>query len=140
LNKENFMSAAEAVSADVAPRVLVADDELSIRLLVEHILDQAGYRVELAENGRDALRHVSQSPPDLVITDLFMPDMDGTELIRALSKSNPDLPILAMSGGRSETKTYMRIAQVLGARDLINKPFDIHMLLQSVATCLREHR
>ena len=140
MNKENFISAANAVSADVAPQVLVADDELSIRLLVEDILEQAGYRVELAENGRDALHHVSQSPPDLVITDIFMPDMDGTELIRALSKSNPGLPILAMSGGRSETKTHLRIAQALGARDLIDKPFDIHMLLQSVANCLSEHR
>ena len=130
------MDAAEAVVADVGARVLVADDDLSIRLLIEDILEQSGYRVELAEDGRDALRRVRQNPPDLIITDLVMPDMDGNELIRTLGKSNPDIPVLAMSGGRSETQVYMRIAEVLGARALILKPFDIDVLLQSVANCL----
>ena len=76
------MDAAEAVVAGVGARVLVADDDLSIRLLIEDILEQSGYRVELAEDGRDALRRVRQNPPDFIITDLVMPDMDGTELIR----------------------------------------------------------
>ena len=53
---------AEAVVADVGARVLVADDDLSIRLLIEDILEQSGYRVELAEDGRDALRRVDRIP------------------------------------------------------------------------------
>lgn len=79
-----------------APRVLVVDDEAEVR----HILSQMlrDYEVTTAENGDEALRSAQDSPPDLVITDIRMPGMDGVELLPKLRELLPDVPVLALSG------------------------------------------
>lgn len=78
--------------------ILLVDDEPSIRFLLTTVLEQAGYRVETAEDGYAALRKIQQALPDLVITDLRMPNMNGFELLSVLRTRFPKLPTIAISG------------------------------------------
>jgi|UniRef100_A0A7C3WS74 CheY-like chemotaxis protein len=75
-------------------KVLVADDEMSIRLLYSEELKEEGYEVYLASNGKEALEIVEKVPVDLVILDIKMPEMDGIEALRQIKERRPDLPVL----------------------------------------------
>ncbi len=75
-------------------RILVADDEMSIRLLYSEELKEEGYEVYLASNGREALDIVEKVKLDLVILDIKMPEMDGIEALRQIKERQPDLPVL----------------------------------------------
>jgi CheY-like chemotaxis protein len=75
-------------------KILVADDEMSIRLLYSEELKEEGYEVYLASNGREALEVVKNVPLDLVILDIKMPEMDGIEALRQIKERRPDLPVL----------------------------------------------
>jgi CheY-like chemotaxis protein len=79
-------------------RILLVDDEPSIRVLLGAILHQAGYMVDAAEDGYSALRKIQQAVPDIVITDLRMPNMNGFELLSVIRTRFPDLPTIAISG------------------------------------------
>jgi CheY-like chemotaxis protein len=75
-------------------KILVADDEMSIRLLYSEELKEEGYDVYLAANGREALEIVEKVPLNLVILDIKMPEMDGIEALRQIKERRPDLPVL----------------------------------------------
>ena len=75
-------------------KILVADDEMSIRLLYSEELKEEGYEVYLAANGREALEIVDTIPLDLVILDIKMPEMDGIEALRQIKERQPELPVL----------------------------------------------
>ncbi len=75
-------------------KILVADDEMSIRLLYSEELKEEGYEVYLAANGREALEIVRTIPLDLVILDIKMPEMDGIEALRQIKEQHPDLPVV----------------------------------------------
>jgi len=75
-------------------KILVADDEMSIRLLYSEELKEEGYEVYTAANGREALDIVAQVPLDLVILDIKMPEMDGIEALRQIKEKQPELPVL----------------------------------------------
>jgi two-component system, response regulator, stage 0 sporulation protein F len=75
-------------------KILVADDEMSIRLLYSEELKEEGYEVYMASNGREALEMVEKIPLDLVILDIKMPEMDGIEALRQIKKKRPDLPVI----------------------------------------------
>lgn len=79
-------------------RLLLIDDEPNIRVLLGAILQQAGYVVEVAEDGYSALRKIQQAMPDLIITDLRMPNMNGFELLSVVRTRFPQLPTIAISG------------------------------------------
>ena len=79
-------------------RILLVDDEPGIRLVLRAVLEQEGYVVDVAEDGFHALRSMQQSKPDLVITDLRMPNMNGFELLSVLRTRFPELPTIAISG------------------------------------------
>lgn len=79
-------------------RILLVDDEPSIRLLLSTILESSGYIVDVAEDGFAALKQIQQTVPDLVITDLRMPNMNGFELLSVIRHRFPDLPTIAISG------------------------------------------
>lgn len=79
-------------------RILLVDDEPNIRILLGSILQQAGYVVDVAEDGYSALRKVQQAPPDMIITDLRMPNMNGFELLSVIRTRFPELPAIAISG------------------------------------------
>jgi CheY-like chemotaxis protein len=75
-------------------KILVADDEMSIRLLYSEELKEEGYEVYMASNGREALEIVEKIPLDLVILDIKMPEMDGIEALRQIKEKRPDLPVV----------------------------------------------
>ncbi len=75
-------------------KILVADDEMSIRLLYSEELKEEGYEVYLASNGKEALEIVEKVPLDLVILDIKMPEMDGIEALRQIKERRPNLPVL----------------------------------------------
>ena len=84
-------------------RILVADDEMSIRLLYSEELREEGYEVFTASNGREALEVVEKEPLDLIILDIKMPEMNGIEVLRRIKEQHPNLPVL-LSSAYSEYK------------------------------------
>jgi two-component system phosphate regulon response regulator PhoB len=118
------------------PRVLVVDDEKDLRSLLEYNLVQAGFSVVTAENGREALERVRESPPDLVLLDVLLPDMPGTEVLKALRRSSPrPLPILMLTAKGEEIDRVLGLE--LGADDYVVKPFSVRELILRVRALLR---
>jgi DNA-binding NtrC family response regulator len=105
--------------------ILVADDEDSIRSLLEHFLKNGGHQVVVVGNAREACEAMARQPFDLVITDVLMPDGDGLDLITELRKVQPNARIVAMSGGGRylEGSDYLKLAKGLGAHTAMMKPF-----------------
>ena len=108
--------------------VLVVDDEPDIRELVQDILEDEGYEVEVAENGEAARAAFARRTPDLVLLDIWMPDIDGITLLREWSSGGvPECPVVVMSGhGNLETAVE---ATRLGAHDFVQKPTSLARLL-----------
>ncbi len=108
-----------------APRnhILVVEDEPLLRHLLCQLLQRLDYRVTAAANGREGLACYRRKSPDLVITDLFMPEMGGLELIRKLNAEFPNARIIAISGA-STAVDLLAQARCLGARHTFTKPFD----------------
>ena len=79
-------------------RILIVDDEPSIRFLLSAVVEQADYTADVAEDGFSALRKIQESKPDLVITDLRMPNMNGFELLSVIRSRFPEIPTIAVSG------------------------------------------
>ncbi len=107
-------------------RILVVDDEVELRTLLRKVLTRRGHDVIEAENGSAAISMVEQGEnPDLIITDIFMPDTDGIEVLRHLRAKFPELKIVVMSGGGNRvSRGYLPAATALGANHVIEKPFD----------------
>lgn len=117
------------------PHILVVDDEPDIRILLREILEDESYRVTVAENGTTARKAWQADPPDLLLLDIWMPDMDGISLLQewSQSSSNP-APVIMMSGhGTIETAVQ---ATRLGAFDYIEKPLSMAKLLLTVEKAL----
>ncbi len=118
-------------------RILVVEDDDSVRKLLIRLLTVEGYRAEEADSAAAALEIIRSDPPDLVITDLLMPDTDGLELIMRIRRSGASLKIIAISaGGRIGQNTYLKLAEQLGADRTITKPFQPATLLQEVRELL----
>lgn len=114
-------------------RVLIADDDLAVRMMLRQILEEAGHEVAEARNGQEAIRLYRQSPAELLITDIVMPEKDGLETIFELRQDFRDLKIIAMSGARrSGVNSYLQMAQQLGAHRVFVKPWDPKRLLEAV--------
>ncbi len=105
-------------------RILVVDDEAEIRRTLKLLLEQEGYTVRCAANGREALQLLKQEIVELLITDLVMPEKEGLELIRELRRSAPELKIIAMSGDarHMDPDRNLEIAGLLGADASFRKP------------------
>lgn len=116
------------------PRVLVVDDEASLRDFVRRNLDVRGYRVETAANGLEALAHLKRQPFDLVILDLMMPHMDGLETTRRLRQEST-VPVIVLSALGEESDKVAALE--LGADDYLTKPFGVPELLARVKAALR---
>ncbi len=115
-------------------RILIVDDEADSRDTLREILEADGHSVFEAVDGKDGLRKFALLFPDVVITDLIMPEMEGIELIRRLRHAYPRLPIIAISGvGFSgEGNYYLEMAHLLGATERFTKPIDFSALLLSL--------
>ena len=113
--------------------ILVIDDASEIREILREILEQAGHVVRIASNGNNAIKLFRKDVTDLVITDILMPEKEGLETIRELRKINPNLKIIAISGGgRINAKSYLAIAKSFGAEKTIPKPFGNRDILNAV--------
>jgi two-component system response regulator PilR (NtrC family) len=112
------------------PRILVVDDERSMRELLAIVLRREGYEVLLAENGRSAIDLLGREPVDILISDIKMPDLSGVDVLRAAKKIDQDiLGIMITAFASTETAVE---AMRLGACDYLSKPFDIDLLKMKV--------
>src|SRR3977135_4228817 len=112
------------------PRILVVDDERSMRELLSIVLRREGYEVLLADNGRSAIDLLERAPVDLLISDIKMPDLSGVDVLRAAKRIDQDiLGIMITAFASTETAVE---AMRLGACDYLRKPFDIDLLKMKV--------
>lgn len=118
-------------------RILVIDDEPLIRSMTVTILTRAGFSLEEASDGVTGLAKFRQCPSDIVITDVFMPNRDGLEVLMELKHSYPHTKIIAMTGGgQSGMKEIGSTAKFLGAAYVLHKPFESKALLAAVDSAL----
>ncbi len=120
----------------MSKKILIVDDDLLIRRLLQHNLKKAGYRVSVAENGYQALKIVKKDKPDLIISDVVMPKLNGLELCKKL-REDPDtklIPIILMT---SDTQIQDKLRDSkFGADDYLTKPFHLEDLLVRVHSLL----
>lgn len=118
--------------------ILVIDDEASVRQMVRRILSLDNHTIIEAEDGRKGIDQLKKRQPDLVVTDLFMPNMEGIETIREFRRLKPGIKILATSGGGSsgEPTSVLNMAHKLGADAVLSKPFRAAELAQAVERLL----
>jgi len=118
-------------------RILIVDDDEPIRKLLAKLLGRAGYTVDVAVNGRQAVKMMGKEPADLVITDIMMPDQDGIQTILELKREKPNVKIMAISGGGSVVPgSYLHQAEKLGADRVLAKPLQLEEVLEAVAGLL----
>jgi DNA-binding response OmpR family regulator len=118
-------------------RILVVDDDDQVRTMLRITLEREGYEVEEAPDGQVAISLYHQQAVDLVITDIVMPEKEGIETIMELRRSNPDVKIIAISGGgRVNPEDYLRWAGKFGAQRSFTKPVDRVELLAAVCELL----
>lgn len=115
-------------------RVLVADDQAGVRLLLTEVLQEAGLSVVTASDGKDALRKAAEYPPDLALLDLKMPSLDGVDVLEALRLTQPGLPVVVMTALEDSMRTNLALQR--GAALCITKPFDIFYLRDQVLRLL----
>ncbi len=119
--------------------ILLIDDEASVRSTLGKYLTHAGHEVVEASDGKQAMELLEESPVDLVITDMYMPDMDGIEFTIRLGQGLPGVKIIAISGGGHMDKhDVLEMAQRLGAARTLAKPFTRDDLLAAVREVLTE--
>ncbi len=114
-------------------KALIVDDSQLVSEAMQMILQNEGFVVDSTYDGLHALALLKQSIPDIVITDVVMPDMDGLEFIRSVREINPDVPILAISGmGPEGGRLYLKQAEKLGADMTLSKPVNRERFLEAV--------
>ena len=118
------------------PRILVVDDEASIRDLLSKTLALADYDVDLAPDGRTAIDRLRIAPYDLLITDLKMPGIDGLTVIREGRRLRPDIPVVIITGYSSEASAIEAVN--LGVSGYLTKPFRVPRVLAAAAKALGE--
>jgi len=122
-------------------RILVIDDDVGMLAMVRRILVGAGHSVEVTDRSASVLATMQAFQPDLVLTDIFMPEVDGFEVIRLIRRADDRIPIVVISGnhleilsrlGRPDWPYYLRAARCLGADSAISKPFTPAELLAAI--------
>jgi len=117
--------------------ILIVDDDSEMRRTMSDVLIDAGFRITKAKNGVEALERCEAEAPDLIVTDVFMPQLDGIELIRKLYEKDIATRVLAISG-REFSVDYLEIARSIGAIAILRKPFGATELLLKVNECLEQ--
>ena len=128
--------AARPAAAPARPRVLVVDDEASIRDLLAKTLALAEYDVDVVPDGRSALERMRMNPYDLLIADLKMPGMDGLAVIREAKRYKADLPVIIITGFSTESSAIEAVN--LGVAGYLTKPFRVPQVLAAAAKALGE--
>jgi two-component system chemotaxis response regulator CheY len=118
-------------------KILLIEDDASARMTIVQLLEEASHQVLWAVNGLQGMAMFRGWQPDLVITDIIMPDQEGIQTITEMRAAKPDAKIIAISGGgRIGNTDFLQIARQLGAMDDVPKPFDPDFLLAVVENCL----
>lgn len=120
---------------DQIPQVLVVDDELNIRELVQVALKFHGCSVTTAATGKDALRQAGADRPDLIVLDVMLPDMDGFEVCRRLRAMGNEVPVIFLTARDTSSDTVTGLA--IGGDDYVTKPFSVEALVARVRAVLR---
>ena len=112
---------------EASPAVLVVDDDAAVRRMLRLMLRDEGFEVDVAEGGEEGLKHLEDHPPDAVVLDLEMPEMDGRTFYRELRNRGFDTPVLVVSayGARAARRE-------LGAEASLDKPFEPEALISAV--------
>ncbi len=114
--------------------VLVVDDQIGIRILLEEIIKNEGYQVNSVDNGQEALRFIVSEKPDLLLIDFWLPLMNGGEVIKRMEQNGLFIPTILMSGlpdeAKEKTRSFKSISQIIG------KPFSVSQIQQLTATIL----
>jgi DNA-binding NtrC family response regulator len=118
--------------------ILVVDDELSNRKILEQVLSRAGYGVETAEDGAEALKRLDAFHPDLLILDYMMPGMSGIDLLRELRKRDDDTPVIMITAYGTVERAVEAVHE--GAYDFITRPFNPEHIVQVVRKALEQQR
>ncbi len=119
-------------------RIIVIDDQEPIRRIVRRALENDGHQVFEASDGEVGMALLEREPADVVITDIFMPGMDGIQTLREIRKRFPAIKVIAMSGGDSTGMMDLRRdAELLGAVKSLQKPFNARDIVDIVQTVLK---
>jgi DNA-binding response OmpR family regulator len=111
-------------------KVLIIDDDPLVRYTLSKILQRSGYDVVTAADGKRGMLLLREEHPDVVITDIIMPEQEGIDTIIQIRRERPGIKILAISGGaRIRNIDFLKMAHSLGADDIIRKPFEADELL-----------
>ena len=119
-------------------KILLVDDEPAITDNLAPFLGRSGYAIEVAVDGEDALRKVAAFAPDLIVSDVLMPRLDGREMLRRLRRAGDWTPVILLTQVGESTERAMALEE--GADDYLNKPFDPHELVARIRAVLRRAR
>jgi DNA-binding NtrC family response regulator len=118
-------------------RILLIDDDIAVLRTLEIILTDLDYDIVTAKDGVEGLKTFYATHPDLVITDLIMPEKEGIETIIEMRRERPEVKIIAISGGgRMHNTDFLGLAASLGANAVLPKPFDPTQLAETITNCL----
>ncbi|THJ25021.1 MAG: response regulator [Nitrospira sp. CG24E] len=122
------------------PSVLVVDDEEQLRRLVREILEQVGYHVTEARDGKEAITQYRLAQADVVIMDILMPEQDGLETIATLRREFPNVKVIAITGSSEMIGilNFLDVAKMLGAHRTLQKPFEMKTLIETVQAELQD--
>ncbi len=116
-------------------KILVVDDDDLVRNMICSFLSKSGYTVFEATNGNSGVAMAQEKSPDLVLTDMLMPDKEGIETIMEIKAINPDIKVIAMSGGgKTKNMAFLDMAKQIGAEHIMSKPFKPTALLEIIKT------
>jgi two-component system response regulator TctD len=114
-------------------RILVIEDDADLAVAIQRSLELNGFAVTVARDGGEGLRLQRQRPFEIVVTDIFMPETDGVEVITRLSREFPGTKIVAMSGRPERRRIdYLQFAHQFGADRVLQKPFNLDELISAV--------
>ena len=121
--------------------ILIVDDDVAVQVTFKLLLERAGHRIVVANDGRNGLAAFESEDFDLLLLDIFMPGMDGFETMRVVRQRRPLMPIIVISGrpiasDSDSTPDFLTMATKLGAVSSLQKPFKPAELLAAVAGCL----
>jgi len=119
-------------------RILIIDDDDTLRGIIAKSLMHAGHSVSQANNGRKGVAMYRADPVDLVLTDMIMPEQEGIETIKILHREFPQLRIIAMSGGLEGSELYLNLTRRLGAACTLPKPFTLEQLKDAVEIVMED--
>lgn len=121
------------MASDSPKHILVVDDDEMMREFVKELLEINNFTITEANNGKTGLKEFRENTPDLVLTDIIMPEMEGISFIRELRSHNKEIPIIAMTGnvhGRMEE--FLDISTKLGADEILRKPIKAQEFLDAI--------